>query len=77
MYPSTAWAGVSVGKLLEQFAGTITELNPARLVLMIVFVVIVTVAINVTMKKFANHKPAVRRDIIKLVEALRRRTPKP
>jgi hypothetical protein len=77
MYPSTAWAGVSVGKLLEQFAGFITDLNPARLVWMIIFVVVVTVAINVTMKKFGNHKPAVRRDIIKLVEALRRRTPKP
>jgi hypothetical protein len=49
----------------------------SRLIWMIIFVVVVTVAINVTMKKFGNHKPAVRRDIIKLVEALRRRTPKP
>jgi hypothetical protein len=75
MYPSTAWAGVNAGKLLEQFAGFIADLNPARLVLMIIFVMVVTVAINVTMKKFANHKPAVRRDIIRLVEALRRRPP--
>ena len=77
MHPSITWAGVSARKLLEQFAGIITDLNPARLVLMIILVAVVTAAINVTMKKFASHKPAVRRDIIKLVKALRRRSPKP
>jgi hypothetical protein len=77
MHPSTTWAGVSLGRLLELSAAVIAALNPTTLIWSIVLVIVITVAINSTMKKFAKHKPAVRRDIIKLVAALRRRPPKP
>ena len=77
MHPSITWAGVSIAKLLESFAAFIAALNPTTLIWSIVLVIAITVAANSTMNKFAKHKPAVRRDIIKLVEALRRRGPKP
>ena len=76
MNPSTTWAGASIAKLLETFAAAIAALNPTTLIWLIVLVIVITVAANATINKFAKHKPAVRRDIIKLVEALRRRPPK-
>jgi hypothetical protein len=77
MHPSTTWAGVSIGKLLELLAGVIAALNPAVIIWLIILVAVITVAVNLTGKNFAKLKPAARRDIVKLVEALRRRTPKP
>jgi hypothetical protein len=77
MHPSITWVGVSLGRLLKSFAAASAALNPTALLWSIVLVIVITVAINSTMKRFAKHKPAVRRDIIKLVEALRRRPPKP
>ena len=76
MNPSTTWAGASIAKLLESIAAVIAALNSTTLIWLIVLVIVITVAANSIMTKFAEHKPAVRRDIIKLVKALRRRTPK-
>jgi hypothetical protein len=76
MHPST-WAGNSFERLLELLAGAIAALNPALIVWSIVLVVVITVAINSTMKRFVKQTPQVRRDIIKLAKALRRRSPKP
>jgi hypothetical protein len=76
MHPSTTWAGIGFGKLLE-LAGDIAALNPAVIFWSIVLVAVITVAINLTGKNFVKQKPAARRDIIKLVKALRRRSPKP
>jgi hypothetical protein len=76
MHPSTTWAGISFGKLLE-LAGDIAALNPAVIFWSIVLVAVITVSINLTGKNFVKQKPAARRDISKLVKALRRRAPKP
>jgi hypothetical protein len=77
MHPSTTWAGISFGKLLELLAGAIAALNPALIFWSIVLVAVITAAIILTMKAFVKQTPKARQDIIKLVEALRRRTPKP
>jgi hypothetical protein len=76
MHPSTTWASANLAKLLDSFAAIIAALNPTTVILVIILVIVITVAANSIMTKFAEHKPAVRRDIIKLVKALRRRTPK-
>ena len=77
MHPSTTWAGVSFGRLLELLAGAIAALNPALIVGLIVLVAVITVAIILTMKEFVKQTPEARRDIIKLVKALRRQPRKP
>ena len=51
--------------------------NPTVLIVsLIILMVVVTAALNMTMKVFAKQTPATRRDLIKLVEALRGHTPK-
>jgi hypothetical protein len=51
--------------------------NPTVLIFfLIILIVVITAALNVTMKLFARQTPTRRRDLIKLVEALRRHTPK-
>lgn len=51
--------------------------NPTVLIVsLIILMVVITAALNVTMKVFAKQTPATRRDLIKLVEALRGHTPK-
>ena len=51
--------------------------NPTVLIFsLIILIVVITAALNVTMKLFAKQTPARRRDLIKLVEALRGHTPK-
>jgi hypothetical protein len=77
MHPSTTWAGASIAKLLELFAGAIAALNPELIAWSIVLVAVMTMAINSMMNEFVNQGPDARRDIIKLVKALRRRSPKP
>jgi hypothetical protein len=77
MHPSTTWAGVDAAKLFESFAAVIAALNPTTLIWSIVLVIVIAVAVILTMKMFLIQTPARRRDIIKLVEALRRRSPKP
>ena len=77
MHPGFTWAGASLARPVELAAAVIAALNPTLLIWSIVLVIVITVAINSTIKKFAKQKPAVRRDIIKLVVAMRRRSPKP
>ena len=72
MHPSTTWAGISIGKLLELLAGVIAALNPAAIFWLIILVAIITVAIILIMKAFVKQTPEARQDIVKLVEALRR-----
>jgi hypothetical protein len=43
MHPSTTWAGVSTGKLLE-LAGAIAALNPTLIAWLIVLVAVITAA---------------------------------
>jgi hypothetical protein len=51
--------------------------NPTVLIFsLIILIVVITAALNVTLKLFAKQTPARRRDLIKLVEALRGHTPK-
>jgi hypothetical protein len=68
-----AWAGVSIGKLLELFARASLPWTQRSSPGLIILLMSITVAINLTMKTFVNQTPARRRDIIKLTEALQRR----
>jgi hypothetical protein len=63
MHPSATWAGVSLGRLLELSAAVIAALNPTLLIWSIVLVIVITVAVNSTIKRLAKRKPAVPRDI--------------
>ena len=69
MHPSTTWAGASIAKLLE--------LNPELIFWLIILVAVITVALISIIKAFVKQTPKARQDITKLVEALRRRAPKP
>jgi hypothetical protein len=66
MHPSATWAGVSLGRLLELSAAVIAALNPTLLIWSIVLVIVITVAVNSTIKRLAKRKPAVPRDIASL-----------
>jgi len=75
--PKYRLAGVSFTKLFELLAGAIAALNPALIGWSIALVEVISVAINWTMENFVQQTPKAQKNIIKLVEALRRRPSKP
>ena len=72
MNPSVNWAGGILGNLRELFSSA----HPAGTLSAAALVLIITAAVILTMVIFAKQTPSARRDIIKLVEAVRRPTPK-